>query len=155
MLRNKDLMVGNNIASGVKYSDTSIIGEVLSIGNDEQEFEQIYTECEESFEWFFKDNYCGIPLSKEWFDKLSFKEYIGIQISYSYVLIDYNSYDDIIHRTMYHYKEISISKNEIDTWYVFIREGYSNDRTEDEIIMFSNNYKYVHQVQQLLKCAKF
>ncbi len=155
MLTNKDIKVDNFIGIGKVYSDISGDYKVLSIGNDEQEFEQIYTEGEESFEWLFKDGYCGIPLSDDWFDKLLFSKQTGIMITYSFILIDYKGYDDILKKMVYHYKEISLSKNNKDTYYVYIREGYTDDRSDDDIITFSNNYKYVHQVQQLLSCAKF
>lgn len=71
----KEIRIGNIIISGNngKYYEDGIIGKVLEIGNDEREFEQIYCECEESFEWFFKDNYFSIPLTKEWLLKLGFK----------------------------------------------------------------------------------
>jgi hypothetical protein len=51
MLKNSDIKVNNFIATGKEYNhSTSIIGKVLSIGNDDQEFEQVYCECEEAFE---------------------------------------------------------------------------------------------------------
>ncbi len=73
-LQAKDLRIGNWIASGKEFKDTSIIGKVLEIGNEEREFEQIYCMCEESFEWFFKDNYCGIPLTHELLERCGFKK---------------------------------------------------------------------------------
>jgi hypothetical protein len=79
----RELRIGNYIASGEKYSDTSMIGKVLSIGSEEQNFEQIFCECEESFEWFFKDSYCGIELTPEWLERLGFKYNDGIRDSYS------------------------------------------------------------------------
>lgn len=51
---------------------SGVIGKVVSIGSEEQEFEQVYCECDESYEWFFKDNYFGVPLTEEWL--LKFKE---------------------------------------------------------------------------------
>lgn len=78
-MRNKqinatELRIGNWIASGEKFNDTSTIGKVLEIGNEERDFEQIYCECLESFEWFFKDNYCGIPLTEELLLKCGFEK---------------------------------------------------------------------------------
>lgn len=70
----KELRVGNYVVAGnngTLYKDGAI-GKVLSIGSEEQKFEQIYCECDESFEWFFKDNYFGIPLNEEWIVKLGF-----------------------------------------------------------------------------------
>jgi hypothetical protein len=46
-----ELKIGNYIASGNVFKETSTIGKVLEIGNEDREFEQIYCECEESFEW--------------------------------------------------------------------------------------------------------
>jgi len=64
------LLIGSYIANGKIYNpQTSAIGKVLEIGNEEREFEQIYCECNESFDWFFKDNYCGIPLTIEILEK--------------------------------------------------------------------------------------
>ena len=70
MIKASELRIGNIIASGVVFSDTSLIGRVLSIGSLDCEFEQIYCECEESFEWFMRDNYCGIPLTPEILEKM-------------------------------------------------------------------------------------
>lgn len=70
VLKNSDIRVGNLVASGTKFDDTtSIIGKVLQIGNDDVDFEQIWCECDESFEWFFKNNYCGIPLTEKFHNK--------------------------------------------------------------------------------------
>lgn len=78
MITASDLMIGNYIISGNngKYDSDMIIGRVLEIGNEDRDFEQIYCECEESYEWFFKDNYFGIPLTQVWLDKFGFK-YLG------------------------------------------------------------------------------
>ena len=88
MLKNSDLQVNNIISSGTIFKDTSIIGKVLSIGNDEQEFEQIYCECSESFDWFFRDNYCGVPIQGEYLEKVGFERAIlgylkKIKVTYS------------------------------------------------------------------------
>lgn len=74
MIDPKELRIGNYIASGKEFTNLSIIGKVLEIGNVEREFEQVYCECEESFEWFFRDDYCGIPITEEWLIKLGFNE---------------------------------------------------------------------------------
>lgn len=66
ILTNDKIQVGNVIASGKVFTDTSVIGKVLEIGNDECEHEQVHCECEESFEWFFKDDYCGVPITEKW-----------------------------------------------------------------------------------------
>ena len=75
ILKANELRIGNYITSGVNgvfNKDLMNIGRVVEIGNIDREFEQIYCECEESFEWFFKDNYFGIPLTDEWFEKWGF-----------------------------------------------------------------------------------
>lgn len=69
------IRLGNYIMSGNNgnYCSSGLIGKVLEIGNDDREFEQIYCECEESYEWFFKGNYFPIPLTKEWLYVFGFK----------------------------------------------------------------------------------
>lgn len=71
----QELRIGNYIYSGKEFSELSQIGKVLEIGNEEREFEQIYCECDESFEWFFKGNYCGIPLTEEWLLRFGFNNH--------------------------------------------------------------------------------
>lgn len=69
-----EIMLGNIIQSGNngKYVEEGTIGRVLQIGALDQEFEQVYCECGESFEWFFKDNYFGVPMSDFWFEVFGF-----------------------------------------------------------------------------------
>jgi len=66
----------HNIFSLSPCFDTDYLdyGKVLSIGQEDQEFEQIYCECEESFNWYFRDNYFGIPLTKEWLVEFGYKK---------------------------------------------------------------------------------
>ncbi len=75
MLTSDKIRIGNLIASGANPENpkTWVIGKVLSISSLDTEFEQIEVETEESFEWFFKDNYFSIPLTTEWLLKLGFK----------------------------------------------------------------------------------
>jgi len=71
----RELRIGNYIQSGIDgiYNpELGLIGKVLEIGNEERDFEQVYCECEESFEWFFRDNYFGILLTEEWLLKFGF-----------------------------------------------------------------------------------
>ena len=73
-----ELRIGNYITSGVNgifNKDLMNTGRVLEIGLIDKKFEQIYCECEESFEWFFKDNYFGIPLTEEWWFKFGFRKH--------------------------------------------------------------------------------
>jgi len=74
-MKSNELKKGNWIASGTEFKETSAIGKVLSIGNDGCEFEQLEVECEESFEWFWKDNYCGIPITEDILPKIGFEFY--------------------------------------------------------------------------------
>lgn len=82
-MKNSEIRVGNLIQcipssrKSQDENDYGIIGKVLSIGNDDVEFEQIECECSESFEWFFKDDYTGIPLSEKWLRVLGLQEIIG------------------------------------------------------------------------------
>lgn len=130
-LKNTDLRVGNYIKSG-------IIGKVLSIGNDEQEFEQVYCECEESFEWFFKGNYEGIKLSKDLLIKLG-----GIENGFKNIEFDISTFDN-------QYKKIVVSNN-LD--YIFLREGSSEKRIEDDLVVLVNldmrEDFYIHSFQNL------
>ena len=79
MIKANELRLGNYIKSGINgaYDEKGIIGKVLEIGNEERDFEQIYCECDESFEWFFKGNYFGIKLTEEWLLKFGLEK-IGI-----------------------------------------------------------------------------
>jgi hypothetical protein len=74
MIKPNELRIGNWIISGSNgvFDNEGCIGKVLSIGSEESEFEQIYCECEESFEWFFRNNYFGIPLTEVWLANLGF-----------------------------------------------------------------------------------
>lgn len=60
--------------------------QVRSIGNEDQEFEQIEAETEDSTEWIFRDNWCGIPLCEEWLKALGGERYTcnddGTRFSY-------------------------------------------------------------------------
>jgi hypothetical protein len=88
-MKNSDIRIGNYIGGGLEYDidEEFPLGfwhKVRSIGNEDQEFEQIECETSESFEWVFKDNWCGIPLTETWlkafgFDNKEYKQgYIGI-----------------------------------------------------------------------------
>ena len=75
-LQPQDLRLGNYIISGNNgtFLPDGTIGKVLSIGEEDSEFEQIYCECEESFDWFFKGNYFGISLTEEWLINFGFEK---------------------------------------------------------------------------------
>jgi len=86
---NTELRIGNFIFRGKnnKPDDEYPLGfwhKVRSIGNEDQEFEQIECEAEESFEWVFKDNWEGIPLCENWLFALGFEktEDLGDMIYY-------------------------------------------------------------------------
>lgn len=71
MIKANELRIGNWISLSVNQN-IQHYGKVLSIGSEDQQFEQIYCECEESFEWAFKDNYFGIPLDETWLERAGF-----------------------------------------------------------------------------------
>ncbi len=73
MIQAKDLRIGNLVGNGKEFEDDDQMFKVLQIGSEEQQFEQIYAEGEESFEWLFKDNYCGVPLTEELLIRFGFK----------------------------------------------------------------------------------
>jgi len=145
MLTNADIKVNNFIASGKEYNHaTAIIGKVLSIGNDEQEFEQVYCECEEAFEWFFKDSYCGIPIT---FDILT--KYCG----FSKPMI--GSYKRI-KSTLAKWESIELSENNDGNglWYVAFRQGdfeELNELHKNDFVFLRRNVKYVHELQIIYK----
>lgn len=78
-----------------------------------------------------------------------------IQDSFSYTIEDHHSHDDILNTEFYHFKQLSLAlcndhgKGE---YYVFIREGYTDKRHEDDIITLNKNYRFIHQVKNLLDC---
>jgi hypothetical protein len=123
-LKANDLRIGNYITSGVNgifRDDLMFIGKVLEIGNEEREFEQIYCECEESFEWFFKGNYFGIPLTEKWLLKFGFEWSILHQAHYL------NGFDFVIDICEHYSRVIKYRRN-------------------GEVI---TRIEYVHQLQNL------
>ena len=130
-MKANELRIGNLIASGVKYNDTSVVGKVLSIGLEECAFEQIYCECPESFEWFFKDNYCGIPLTPEILEKCGFKKRRDGEYLYS---IDLD-------------KHISIVVNKDNFFPMLLQDAeFSGGELN---VYFCNLINYLHQLQNL------
>lgn len=82
-----ELRIGNYISACQEYDIDADqpLGywyRVRSIGNEDQEFEQIEAETSESFEWIFKDNWYGIPITVEWLLKFGF-ERKGEALSFS------------------------------------------------------------------------
>jgi hypothetical protein len=130
VLKASDLRLNNYIQSGNngKYISDGIVGKILEIGNEERVFEQIYCECEESFDWFFKDNYFGIPLTEQWILKLGFTWSIPHQAHYKegfdYVIDFYETYPNV------------------DGCLAFINK---NHRSGDKLI----TVKFVHELQNL------
>lgn len=136
MLTAKDIRVGNFICNGLKYDEYGV-GEVLEVGNEDREFEQIYCMCSESFEWFFKDNYCGIPLNDEWFKKLNFKKTISF-----YIEIDEEKLLEFAYN----------NDNSTNQYYAYFRN--KNKNGEDDFVLLRKNIKFVHEVQNLYHSIK-
>ena len=143
MLTNADIKVKNFIATGKEYNhSTAVIGKVLSIGNVDQEFEQVYCECEESFEWFFKDSYCGIPIT---FD----------------ILVNYCGFEKPIigslkrvKTTFANWESIELSENNDapGLWYFSFRQGdyeAKNQLHKNDFVFLRRDIKYVHELQNL------
>jgi len=141
-MKNSHIRVNNLIASGEKFKNTSSLGIVRSIGNDDVDFEQIEIEGAESFDWYFKNEYCGIPVTK------NLLLISGFEIHESLLLTSYS---------------ISISKNGIykvlsttiepGNQYVYVREGNNDKRHEDDVITIFNGdldgELYFHHIQNL------
>jgi hypothetical protein len=137
-----DLRIGNYIISGNngEFDPEQSIGKVVEIGNETSENKQVYCDCDEYYQWFFKDNYFGIPLTEEWFIKFGFRIkdkksrhntpifYIGaLDINYCFSYADFR--DDFGF-----YVEYTDSPLESDT---------------DKEYPVSFGVKYVHQLQNL------
>ena len=65
MLKNNELRIGNL----VKWYDVS---KVLELHSEKNKFDNVYIECEESFEWTEYNKLEPIPLTEEWLLKLGF-----------------------------------------------------------------------------------
>jgi hypothetical protein len=143
MLKNSDIKVNNFIATGKEYNhSTSIIGKVLSIGNDDQAFEQVYCECEEAFEWFFKDSYCGIPITFDILvDHCGFsKPIIG---SIKRVKMTFSKWESI---------ELSENNDAPGLWYLSFRQGdYEelNELHKNDFVFLRRDIKYIHELQNI------
>jgi hypothetical protein len=140
---NSEIRVNNLIASGNKFSDTSVMGIVRTIHNTDVDFEQIEIEGEDFFSWFFKDNYCGIPVKNCLLEHAGFmKHKSSLTTSFS---INISRFDSI-------YKVISITL-EPGNQYIYIREGETDKREEDSIITIFNGdidgEIYFHHIQNL------
>jgi len=143
MLKNSNIRVGNLIASGKEFNSTSIIGQIRSIDNDDAEFEQIETMTKDSFEWLFKDNYCGIPVTEDMLIESGFKKHETIII---------DSYSISISNFAGSYKVLSMTI-ENGNQYIYVREGDSDNRNEDDVVnIFNGDINgpiYFHHVQNL------
>lgn len=145
MISAKDLRIGNYIISGNngKFDPEGTIGKVLEIGNEDREFEQIYCECEESFEWFWKDNYFGIPLTESELEKL------GVIKQYQE-----NPFEEGSKWNKW-FDEGNYTLNEDGSrWYSWVKGAFNLEIDKDGKIMFEvySHYiplDYVHQFQNL------
>ena len=137
-LKNNQIRVNNHIES-LQYN---VIGKVLQIGNDDQEFEQVWCECTESFEWFFKDNYKGIPLTDKILgDILKFdKSPLGFCKQIKVTLAKQESI------------ELSNNNDAEGLWYVGFRQGDNvnpNKLHENDFLFLKRDLKYLHELQNL------
>ena len=133
-IQTNELRIGNLIASDIRYNSTSIIGKVLEIGNNEREFEQIYCECAESFEWFFKNSYCGIPLTAKWLIKFGFIHVRG------------NIYKKIIHQMgTTELKALAVYLDENNYCVALVDYYTGKEKTE----LLHLDYQFVHSLQNL------
>ena len=133
-IQTNELRIGNLIASDIKYNSTSIIGKVLEIGNNEREFEQIYCECAESFEWFFKNSYCGIPLTAKWLIKFGFTHVYG------------NIYKKVIHQMgTTELKALAVYLDENNYCVALVDYYTGKEKTE----LLHLDYQFVHSLQNL------
>jgi hypothetical protein len=145
-LKNKDLRVGNYIMSGNngKFQEGGSIGRVLEIGNEDREFEQIYCECSESFDWFFRDNYFGVPIKPNVLEKMGFKP---DKDGFSWYCMEYEAFEDPDDelREMYlrHTVKIWINTESL--------ECCITNTTEDEFgASTKQKIEYVHKLQNLI-----
>jgi len=134
-MKANELRIGNYIANGVEgifKSDIMSIGKVLEIGNEGRKFEQIYCECEESLEWFFKDLYCGIPITEKWLLNFGFEQY-GQKNEANPMVLNSRDFDFAIYPPSDFYKK--------QYWHTGIIESINSHKTL--------NIKYIHQLQNL------
>ena len=129
-MKASEIRIGNLIASSGNKEDieTWVIGEVISISSLDSEFEQIEVETAESIEWFFKDNYFGIPLTEEWLLKFGFEREYELRKTVYYM----NNYSIIL--WVYKNGRIDLRIGGIDF--------------KDKDVRFKK-YQYVHQLQNL------
>ena len=139
-MKSNQVRKGNWIASGVEYGETSTIGKVLSIRNDDCEFEQLEMECSESFEWFWKDNYCGIPITEALLLKMGFELNNYTQKEY------YLPFEDAT--GSHAYFNFKFFKNgRVDSYLNGIEESVKNIK--------DLKFQYVHQLQNLYHATSF
>jgi len=139
-MKSTDIRKGNWIASGTEFKNTSTIGKVLSIGNDDCEFEQLEVECDESFEWFWKDNYCGIPITEERLLKLGF---------------EFNQYNQKVYNLIFE----DATGNYALFNFKFFKNGrvdYNlNGITESVKNIKDMKFQFIHQLQNLYNATTF
>lgn len=138
-LKNHQIRVNNHIES----LNFNVIGKVLQIGNNDQDFEQVWCECSESFEWFFSDNYKGIPLTdKILADILKFNK------------TPLGGFAKEIKVTFAKQESIELSKNSDaeGLWYVGFRQGdneTTNTLHNNDFVFLRRDLKYLHELENL------
>jgi len=145
MIQPQDLRVGNYI-----YNNEGAITKVALLGAD--------LVMVDDSKKVIEKNCAPIPLTDEWFIKLGFtKVHTLIQDSYELVLIDEVYVCEFTNLTTYSYKSISASMcndKGLGEYYLFIRQGSTNKRHQDDIVSSSRNLLYVHTLQNWIQLLK-
>lgn len=80
-----------------------------------------------------------------------------IQDSYLLILKDEKYKEDFLPEVTYSYKAISLSlcndKGQGE-FYLFLREGFTDDRTKDEIVTITRNLQYVEDLEEFIRLTK-
>jgi hypothetical protein len=78
-----------------------------------------------------------------------------IQDSFSYNILNHKSFCEINQKEFFHFKEVSLSicnDKGNQEYYCYVRDGYTENRLDDDVVCLSRNYQYIHQVERLIKC---
>lgn len=131
MINVQELRVGN----WVDFTGNGGYGKVISI-NGEAFQDNVYLECEESFEWAEYKNLTPIPLTPE------------VLIAVRFMKDGFGSYNMDIEMFSCSLNQLSFSGD-----YLYLRQGKSDKRHEDSLVVIWNKdlmkIFYLHQLQNL------